>query len=66
MVLCYGGSGGSKKINNAMKLLIKNMVNEDVAFVFATGTKFYDEFIEEIGNMNLKPYQKVVHRKSNR
>ncbi len=60
MVLCYGGSGGSKKINNAMKLLIKNMVNEDVAFVFATGTKFYDEFIEEIGNMNLKPYQKVV------
>lgn len=60
MVLCYGGSGGSRKINNAMKLLIKNMVNEDVAFVFATGTKFYDEFIEEIGNMNLKPYQKVV------
>ncbi|WP_315168515.1 undecaprenyldiphospho-muramoylpentapeptide beta-N-acetylglucosaminyltransferase [Metaclostridioides mangenotii] len=60
MVLCYGGSGGSRKINNAMKLLIENMVNEDVAFVFATGTKFYDEFIEEIGNMNLKPYQKVV------
>lgn len=60
MVLCYGGSGGSRKINNAMKLLIMNMVNEDVAFVFATGTKFYDEFIEEIGNMNLKPYQKVV------
>jgi UDP-N-acetylglucosamine--N-acetylmuramyl-(pentapeptide) pyrophosphoryl-undecaprenol N-acetylglucosamine transferase len=60
MVLCYGGSGGSRKINNAMKLLIENMVYEDVAFVFATGTKFYDEFIEEIGYINLKPYQKVV------
>ena len=37
MVLCYGGSGGSRKINDAMKLVIRNMVKEDVAFIFATG-----------------------------
>lgn len=60
MVLCYGGSGGSRKINNAMKLLIKSMLDDDIAFIFATGTRFYDEFIEEIGNINLKPYQRIV------
>lgn len=60
MVLCYGGSGGSKKINTAMELVIKNMVADDVAFVFATGTRFYDEFVEKLGSIELKPYQKVV------
>lgn len=60
MLLCYGGSGGSKKINNAMKLLIENMVKEDIAFIFATGTGFYDSFIEELGEVSLKPYQRIV------
>ncbi len=35
MVLCYGGSGGSRKINDAMKLVVRNMVKDDVAFIFA-------------------------------
>ncbi|NMS90250.1 undecaprenyldiphospho-muramoylpentapeptide beta-N-acetylglucosaminyltransferase [Clostridioides difficile] len=60
MVLCYGGSGGSRKINDAMRLVIKNMVNEDIAFIFATGRSYYDEFMESISDVNLKPYQKVV------
>ncbi|HBF0843807.1 undecaprenyldiphospho-muramoylpentapeptide beta-N-acetylglucosaminyltransferase [Clostridioides difficile] len=60
MVLCYGGSGGSRKINDAMRLVIKNMVNEDIAFIFATGKSYYDEFMESISDINLKPYQKVV------
>ncbi|MBH7147969.1 undecaprenyldiphospho-muramoylpentapeptide beta-N-acetylglucosaminyltransferase [Clostridioides difficile] len=60
MVLCYGGSGGSRKINDAMRLVIKNMVNEDIAFIFATGKSYYDEFMGCISDINLKPYQKVV------
>ncbi|EQI01855.1 undecaprenyldiphospho-muramoylpentapeptide beta-N-acetylglucosaminyltransferase [Clostridioides difficile] len=60
MVLCYGGSGGSRKINDAMRLVIKNMVNEDIAFIFATGNSYYDEFMGSISDINLKPYQKVV------
>ncbi len=59
MVLCYGGSGGSRKINDAMRLVIKNMVNEDIAFIFATGKSYYDEFMESISDINLKPYQKL-------
>lgn len=60
MVLCYGGSGGSEDINKAMKLVIENMVKDDVAFIFATGKYYYEEFSSEIDNLNLKPYQKVV------
>ena len=60
MVLCYGGSGGSEEINEAMQLVIKNMVKEDVAFIFATGKVYYDEFIETIKDIELKPYQRVM------
>ena len=60
MVLCYGGSGGSRKINDAMKLVVRNMVKDDVAFIFATGKSYYDEFIKSIDDLNLKPYQRVV------
>ena len=60
MVLCYGGSGGSEEINEAMKLVIENMVKEDVAFIFATGKYYYEDFKKSIENINLKPYQKVV------
>lgn len=60
MVLCYGGSGGSRKINEAMKLVIENMVKDDVAFIFATGKAYFEDFSKEISNLSLKPYQKVV------
>lgn len=60
MVLCYGGSGGSEEINEAMKLVIKNMVKDDVAFIFATGKYYYEDFIKSIEGISLKPYQRIV------
>ncbi|WP_419750280.1 undecaprenyldiphospho-muramoylpentapeptide beta-N-acetylglucosaminyltransferase [Terrisporobacter petrolearius] len=60
MVLCYGGSGGSEEINDAMRLVIKNMVKEDIAFIFATGKLYYDEFMESLRDVSLKPYQRVM------
>ena len=60
MVLCYGGSGGSSKINEAMKLVIENMINDDIAFIFATGKDYFDEFLNEVSHLSLKPYQKIV------
>ncbi len=60
MILCYGGSGGSEEINEAMKLVIENMVKEDIAFIFATGKGYYDEFIASLGDISLKPYQRVM------
>ena len=60
MVLCYGGSGGSEEINDAMRLVINNMVKEDIAFIFATGKLYYDEFMESLGEISLKSYQRVM------
>ena len=60
MVLAYGGSGGFKKINDAMVETIKKMVEEDIAFIYATGTRFYDHFMAKIENVELKEYQRVV------
>ena len=60
MVLCYGGRGGSEEINEAMLLVIKNMVREDVAFIFATGKLYYNDFIKALGDIPLKPYQRVM------
>ena len=54
MVLCYGGSGGSEEINDAMKVVIENMVKEDIAFIFATGKYYYEEFTKSIEYLNLK------------
>lgn len=60
MVLAYGGSGGFKKINDAMILTIKSMVKEDVSFIYATGKRFYESFMNEIKDMELKEYQRIV------
>ncbi len=60
MILCYGGSGGSEKINEAMELVIENLVKEDSAFIFATGKPYFEEFSQKIEHLKLKPYQQVV------
>ena len=60
MVLCYGGSGGSRLINDAMKLVIHNMIKEDVAFIFATGKGYYETFMEDMKEIEFKSYQKIV------
>ena len=60
MVLCYGGSGGFDAINSSMIEIIDRLIDEDVAFVFATGNSHYDEVKLKINNENLKPYQRVV------
>lgn len=60
MVLAYGGSGGSNKINKALVLSIREMIEKDIAFICATGKNFYDDFLNEFKNMNLKEYQRIV------
>ncbi|RDY24941.1 undecaprenyldiphospho-muramoylpentapeptide beta-N-acetylglucosaminyltransferase [Romboutsia maritimum] len=60
MVLCYGGSGGSEEINDAMRLVIQNMIKDDVAFIFATGKYYYEEFMKSMEGVSLKPYQRIV------
>lgn len=60
MVLCYGGSGGFDRINECIIPVIKRMVEEDIAFIVATGKGFYEEVIAQLDGVNFNDYQKVV------
>lgn len=60
MVLCYGGSGGFDTINNAMISVIRKMLDDDIAFIFATGKNYYEEVISKFKDVTFKEYQKIV------
>lgn len=60
MVLCYGGSGGFDAINNSMIPLISKMIEEDIAFIFATGKGYYEEVCKELKGLEMKEYQRVL------
>ncbi|SHH12346.1 undecaprenyldiphospho-muramoylpentapeptide beta-N-acetylglucosaminyltransferase [Tepidibacter thalassicus] len=60
MVLSVGGSGGSKKLNDSMISIIRNFIKEDIQFIHVTGKNHYEDFINSIGDVNLKGFQKIV------
>lgn len=60
MLLVAGGSGGSEEINDALKNVIKRLVDEDIAFTIATGRDYYEKFISEHGDLDYKEYQRIV------
>lgn len=60
MVLSVGGSGGSRKINDAMLSVIGQFCSRDIAFVHATGNAHYEGFCKEFSDSGLKDYQRVV------
>lgn len=60
MILIYGGSGGFKKINDSIVPNIKKFIEEDITFVFATGKRFYDSVMEDLKDVKLKEYQRIV------
>lgn len=64
-VLSFGGSGGQKKLNEAMYYVIsKNVDNPNIQILHITGKRFYDDFIQMIGqdkiaikdNIKILPY----------
>lgn len=64
-VLSFGGSGGQKKLNEAMSYVIeKNIDNKYLQIIHVTGNRFYEEFNEEIkakglavsDNIRIVPY----------
>ena len=42
IVLVFGGSQGAQRINEAMIDIIKQSMNKDYQFIWATGPKQYD------------------------
>jgi UDP-N-acetylglucosamine--N-acetylmuramyl-(pentapeptide) pyrophosphoryl-undecaprenol N-acetylglucosamine transferase len=64
-VLSFGGSGGQKRLNDAMYYLIKEANNKnDVQIIHVTGKRFYDEFLGKLkkegivlsNNIRVLPY----------
>lgn len=64
-ILSFGGSGGQKKLNDAMYYVIKkNISNSYLQIIHVTGKRFYDEFINRLkeegldlnSNISVMPY----------
>ena len=64
LILCFGGSGGQKSLNDAMLKFIKeNNDNENIQILHMTGERFYEKFIldlKEMGNGKLGENIRVV------
>lgn len=53
-ILAFGGSGGQKKLNEAMFHVIKkNISNENLQIIHVTGKRFYEDFINKLKRENL-------------
>lgn len=55
IVLSFGGSGGQKKLNDGILELIKQVsLSKDMQIIHVTGTRLYNEFIDEIKKEKIK------------
>src|SRR5699024_7791667 len=55
LVLSFGGSGGQKKLNDAIKdILINNRFNQRIQLIHITGTRMYDDFMKELRENDVK------------
>lgn len=53
-VLSFGGSGGQKKLNDAMLTVIeKNHNNKNLQILHVTGKRFYDDFMKSLKNKDI-------------
>lgn len=65
MILSFGGSGGQKKLNDAIiKLIEKNQFNNNIQILHITGKRLYKDFMDELkakginlrNNIRVLPY----------
>ena len=53
-ILSFGGSGGQKKLNDAiLNILLNNMWNNDFQLMHITGKKLYDSFMQELDSRDI-------------
>ncbi|QQY80538.1 UDP-N-acetylglucosamine-N-acetylmuramylpentapeptide N-acetylglucosamine transferase [Keratinibaculum paraultunense] len=54
-ILSFGGSGGQKKLNDAMLYVIKNNISKDHFQIFhVTGKRFYEDFMNRLKEERVK------------
>lgn len=53
-ILSFGGSGGQKKLNDAIYYFIKEAIEKkDVQIIHVTGKRFYDDFMAQLKKDNI-------------
>ncbi|NLX60979.1 MAG: undecaprenyldiphospho-muramoylpentapeptide beta-N-acetylglucosaminyltransferase [Tissierellia bacterium] len=58
-ILSFGGSGGQKKLNDAILYVIEKNINKDIQILHVTGNRFYDSFMKEIQSRKLSLGDKI-------
>lgn len=54
LILCFGGSGGQKSLNDAMiKFIVRNIDNKSVQILHITGERFFERFMKDLKYMGI-------------
>lgn len=48
LILSFGGSGGQKKLNEAMLEVIQKNIGKKIQIIHVTGKRFYDDFMKSL------------------
>ncbi|TAH63725.1 MAG: undecaprenyldiphospho-muramoylpentapeptide beta-N-acetylglucosaminyltransferase, partial [Gottschalkiaceae bacterium] len=60
-VLSFGGSGGQKKLNDAMlDVILKNYDNNNIQIIHVTGKRLYDGFMEELNKKGIYQFKENI------
>lgn len=60
-ILCFGGSGGQKSLNdNMLKFICKNIQNKDIQIIHITGERFYKNFLLQLKKMGIEQLEENI------
>ena len=60
-IVCFGGSGGQRSLNESMlKFIAENSKNKEVQILHITGERFYDEFVRDLENLGIDELEKNI------
>ncbi len=57
VVLCFGGSLGAQKLNDAFATLIPKAQENGIHLIIGTGSRYHDEFLAKIKDISFDPNQ---------
>ena len=52
-ILCFGGSGGQRSLNESIRDMLKSLKTVDFQLIHITGERFYEEFMNDIKSLEL-------------
>lgn len=60
-ILCFGGSGGQKSLNDSMiKFIAENAKNKNIQILHITGERFFEKFVKELEDMGIDNLEKNI------